>query len=249
MRLKIILSIFLFFEFFKIVDAQYRIDCIYLKNGNVYRGHVIRKNNDSVTLLTLSKNLIILANINIDSITKGNKRKEIRNYKYLTGNEHGRFNLFEIAGRVALYEGEGFGFGSTYYRGYKFRSNLSLAGGIGFLYKEDDRYEYYNQWRLSAVGGYDFPSRGDYPFISAEGGLQHIFSLPKLVRAPFWNCALGYCFKKRNGKAILVSAGASQNMNRFTVYNFNGFGPPHGSRYYTDWFYTYDLVFKIGFRL
>lgn len=244
---RLIIITLIFAVYYQITFAQNRIDCIYSKNGNIYKGYIVKKTIDSIKILNLSGNSMVISKSEIDSIVKGNKRIEIRRYKSLIENNRGRFNLFEASKQITRSDELGIGF--SYYSGYKFNTNFSLAMGIGFIYKSDfDNNANYYKCKLSLLGRYDFLTYRDHPFVSFEAGLQRIFYDPKLARAPFWHAALGYYFKKRNGKAVLLSAGITQDMNRYVVYENKGFGMSSGPKYYSDWYYTYNLVLKLGYK-
>lgn len=230
--------------------AQHRtISCLHLKTGTIYRGSILKTDKDSTTILTLGENKLRFANADIDSVSLSSKREQIRIYKSALITEKGWFTLAELSTRPAFFDE--LSIGASAYRGFKFNPNTSLAGGIGFNYKPSHGLDYYNFYKIALQGRYDFKSKGDFPFLLLEGGLQRIFSDKRLVRPLYYQAGIGYCFRTRGGKAIFLSAGITQNMLRYKYYepSFNFFPKNAGTPYYSDWFYHYEAFLKLSIRI
>lgn len=230
--------------------AQHRtVSCVHLKSGSIYRGNIVKTDNDSTTIFTLGENSLRFANADIDSITVSSKREQIRAYKSAMFTEQGWFTLAEITTRPAFFDE--LSVGASIYRGFKFNSNTSLAFGTGFNYKPSHGYDYYNFYKLALQGRYDFKSKGDFPFLILEGGLQTIFSDRRMVRPLYYQAGIGYCFRTRGGKAVFLSVGVTQNMLRYKYYEPNDYfmAKTYGKPYYSDWFYRYEAFVKLSFRI
>ncbi len=232
------------------IAQESEIDCLHLKSGTIYRGKILIAGKDSTTILTLGDNKLNFANSEIDSLSTGSKRGQIRAYKAALITEKGWFTLAELTTLPPFIDE--LSIGVSAFRGYKFNTNTSLAGGIGFHYKPSHGFDkYYNFYKLALQGRYDFNSKGDFPFLILEGGLQRIFSDKRLVRPLYYQAGIGYCFRTRGGKALFVSAGLTQNMLRYKYYepSISYFPKNAGTPYYSDWFYHYEAFVKLSIRI
>ncbi len=220
-----------------------KVDCIYMSSGEVYRGMIIRKTFDTLTIQTLAGNRIMVAADAIDSVGKDSRRRLVREYKSYMVKERGWFNLVEVNTRLNWLDE--IGVGASIYRGYKFNRNVSLAAGAGFLYKAVNFIQYYNHYRLALQMRIDMNSKGDYPFLLVESGLQRIFGDPRILRLPYYQAGLGYCITKRSGKSWLISAGVTQSIRRDKTYPLN---PQTPGPIYLDWYHVYEPFVKVALR-
>ncbi len=231
-----------------ICEAQERVrlDCIYTRSGNIYRGKITERDSASISILTGGHQVHKIQVSEIDSIGFDSRRRLIRLAKHRKGN--GPFQVFELNGSATFFEEIGAGIG--YYRGVKYRSGISLAGGLALTRRPVGNYDRYNFYRLSLTCRYDFPSKGDYPFLLFETGGQRAFAAPRFSRLFYYSAGVGYCLHGKSGRAFMLSCGWTQNMMRYVVYRGNSFPLIiNQKQYFSDWYYVYDPFIKLGLKI
>lgn len=233
----------LIFSLLTILNLSAQIKKVNLKSGMIYSGYVIDKSKDSTTINTLSGNLIRLSNSDIDTITGTTKSKLRSEFKHAISPEKNKwFGLIEVNTRLNYMDEITLGAGI--YGGYKFKSGISSSIGVSYLYGIER-----DLLRIASQNRYDFRTKASFPFLIGEIGLQKSLGDPKLYRHFYYQAGIGYCFKNMKGGSFLLSAGYSQSMRRYKVYDPNVFFPRNNSQiYYSDWFYYYEPFIKLAKR-
>jgi hypothetical protein len=164
--MKPIIFFILFITTFNIFAQQQNDDVLYLKNGSIYRGKIVEKNEQIIKLETYDKNIFAIQTADIQEIKQEQSlRKPTARYK-----EKGFVHYTEL-GPLAMSNRasngvttSAFSFQTT--NGYKFNQYLFTGVGVGA-----DLYaiQTFVPIVLSVRG--DFTNRGTkIPFYFAEGG-------------------------------------------------------------------------------
>ena len=245
----ITILIFLFANYVELTAQLTTEDVIYLKNGTVIRGKILKNENDSIKIETHCRNIFVYEKSVLLKLSKEpyNLPKGHENKLSLELNKKGIYNITTIGfltGSSELTDAQTFSFQTIL--GYNHNQYIGTGIGIGieklqtklvpvFISLKSNLLNKLNSPILNVSFGYSFPlskeKQDDYQNYNYEGGLN-------------FGIDIGICSYKTPKRALLISAGYRYQLVKETTNS-------------TSWYYpnsteltTYEfnkIAIKIGF--
>ncbi|MEN8118775.1 MAG: hypothetical protein ABFS35_00410 [Bacteroidota bacterium] len=208
-KLKTITILIFIFSNWAELAAQITIeDVVYLKNGTVIRGKILKNENDSIKIETHCRNIFVYKSSDLLKVSKESYNLENKPAPEL--NQKGIYNITTIGfltGNSELADAQTFTFQSTL--GYNYNQYIGAGVGVGieklrtelvpvFISLKSNMLNKANSPVLNLTFGYSFPlskeKKDENQEFSYEGGINFGFDI-------------GICSYKTQKRALLITAG------------------------------------------